>query len=164
MVERAVTTTATLTGEKGEYYFIVPVDFQAAFGRHRPPVRVTIRGHTFRTTPARYGEAYYLVVNRANREAISIDRGDRVEIRIEEDSDPRVVEPPAELAAALAGSAEARAIYERLSFSHQKAYADWVAEAKRAETRTRRATAALDRLREGRREPNQKPPRREPAR
>jgi uncharacterized protein YdeI (YjbR/CyaY-like superfamily) len=69
------------------------------------------------------------------------------------------VEPPAELAAALAGSTEARAIYERLSFSHQKAYADWVAEAKRPETRVRRATAALDRLREGRREPNQKPPR-----
>ncbi|HEY7452356.1 MAG TPA: YdeI/OmpD-associated family protein [Candidatus Limnocylindria bacterium] len=157
MVTRAVTTTATLTGEGGEYFFIVPVDFEATFGRHRPPIRVTIHGHTFRTTPARYGAEYYIVVNRANREAIGIGHGDRVRIRIELDAEPRVVEPPPELAASLAGAPDAKAIYDRLSFSHQKAYADWVAEAKRPETRLRRATEALDRLREGRREPGEKP-------
>ncbi len=114
MPTRSVTTTATLTGEKGEYYFIVPVDFQAVFGRHRPPVRVTIRGHTYRTTPARYGTEYFLVVNRANREAMGgLDHGDRVRIRIELDTDPRVVEPPPELAASLAGAPKARAIYRQ---------------------------------------------------
>jgi uncharacterized protein YdeI (YjbR/CyaY-like superfamily) len=40
----------------------------------------------------------------------------------------------------------------RLSFSHQKAYADWVAEAKRSETRTRRS-ASVERLLAGRKEP-----------
>ena len=134
-----MTTTATLTGEGGEYYFIVPVDFQAVFGRHRPPVRVTIRGHTYRTTPARYGTAYYLVVNRANREAMGgLDHGDRVRITIELDTDSRVVEPPPELAASLGGP-EGACDLRQLSFSHQKAYADWVAEAKRPETRLRRA-------------------------
>jgi Bacteriocin-protection, YdeI or OmpD-Associated/Domain of unknown function (DUF1905) len=155
MPERSVTTTATLTGEGGEYYFIVPVDFQSVFGRHRPPVRVTIRGHTFRTTPARYGTEYYLVVNRANREAMGgLDHGDRVRITIELDTEPRVVEPPPELAASLAGSAQARAIYDKLSFSHQKAYADWVAQAKRPETRLRRAAESINRLLAGRKEPN----------
>jgi Bacteriocin-protection, YdeI or OmpD-Associated/Domain of unknown function (DUF1905) len=154
MSGRPVTTTATLTGEGGEYYFIVPVDFQAGFGRHRPPVRVTIRGHTFRTTPARYGTEYYVVVNRANRAAIGIDRGDRVRIRFELDTEPRVVEPPPELAASLAGSVKARAFYDELSFSHQKAYADWVAEAKRPETRVRRAAESVKRLLAGRKEPN----------
>jgi hypothetical protein len=153
MPRRAVTTTATLSGEGGEYYFIVPVDFQAEFGRHRPPVRVTIRGHTFRTTPARYGTEYYLVVNRANREATGLDRGDRVRIRIELDTEPRVVVPPPELAASLRGSPAARKAFDRLSFSHQKAYADWVAEAKRPETRDRRAATAIDRLLAGRKEP-----------
>lgn len=155
MPARSVTTTATLTGEKGEYYFIVPVDFQAVFGRHRPPVRVTIRGHTYRTTPARYGTEYFLVVNRANREAMGgLDHGDRVRIRIELDTDPRVVEPPPELAASLAGAPKARATFDGLSFSHRKAYADWVAGAKRPETRVRRATASVDRLLAGRKEPN----------
>lgn len=151
----SLTTTATLVGEGSEYYFVLPVDIQAAFGRHRPPVKVTIRGHTFRTTPARYGTEYYLVVNRANREAAGgLDHGDRVRIWLELDTEPRIVEPPAELAASLATSAEAKAIYKRLSFSHQKAYADWVGEAKQGETRRRRAASAVDRLLAGRKQPN----------
>jgi hypothetical protein len=154
MSAEPITITATITGEGGEYYFIVPVDVRAAFGRHRPPVRVTIRGHTYRTTPARYGGEYFIVVNRANREAMGgLDHGDRVRIRIELDTDPRVVEPPPELAAALAGSVDARTTFERLSFSHQKAYADWVAEAKRPETRARRAGESVTRLLAGRKQP-----------
>jgi hypothetical protein len=154
MATEPITFTATIAGEGSEYYFIVPVDIQAVFGRHRPPVRVTIRGHTYRTTPARYGGEYFIVVNRANREAMGgLDHGDRVRIRIELDTDPRVVEPPPELADTLAGSPKANAIFEKLSFSHQKAYADWVAEAKRAETRARRAAESVTRLLAGRKEP-----------
>jgi hypothetical protein len=163
---RPITCTATLTGEGGlhpnvadrragnPHYFILPVDFVANFGRHRPPILVTIRDHTWRTTPARYGEAYYLVVNRAVREATGLQYGDRVRIRIELDTEPRVVARPPELAASLAAAPEARAIFDNLSFSHQKAYADWVAEAKRPETRARRATASVDRLLAGRKEPS----------
>ena len=154
MPPQSVTCTATLAGEGSEDYFIVPVDFQAAFGRHRPPVRVTIRGHTFRTTPARYGSDYYLVLNRANREATGLGRGDRVRLRIELDTYPRVVEPTPELSASLADSPDARAAFERLSFSHQKAYADWVAEAKRPETRARRAGESVRRLLAGRKGPS----------
>jgi hypothetical protein len=154
MATEPITFTATITGEGSEYYFIVPVDIQAVFGRHRPPVRVTIRGHTYRTTPARYGGEYFIVVNRANREAMGrLDHGDRVRVRIELDTDPRVVEPPPELADTLAGSPKANAIFEKLSFSHQKAYADWVAEAKRPETRARRAAESVTRLLAGRKEP-----------
>lgn len=162
---RPLTCTATLTGETGEHpgwngrnrgnphYFILPVDIHAAFGRHRPPVLVTIRGFTFRTTPARYGDDYYLVINRSVRESTGLAHGDRVRIRLELDTEPRVAEPPAELAASLADATEARAIFDRLSYSHKKAYADWVAEAKRPETRTRRAAASVERLLAGRKEP-----------
>ena len=154
MRTRPVACTATLAGEKGEYYFILPVDIHAAFGRHRPPVLVTIRGFTFRTTPARYGTDYYIVVNRAVRAATGLTHGDRVRIRLELDDQPRVVEPPVELSASLAGAADARAIYDKLSYSHQKAYADWVAEAKRPQTRARRAEASVERLLAGRKEPS----------
>ncbi|HJT63809.1 MAG TPA: YdeI/OmpD-associated family protein, partial [Candidatus Limnocylindria bacterium] len=74
--------------------------------------------------------------------------------RFELDTEPRVVEPPPELAASLASSAQARAIYDKLAFSHQKAYADWVAEAKRPETRVRRAAESVKRLLAGGKEPN----------
>jgi hypothetical protein len=150
-----VSCTATLTGEGSEYFFVLPVDFQSIFGRHRPPVRVTIRGHTFRTTPARYSGEYFIVVNKANRAAAGgLEHGDRVRIRIEADTEPRVVVPPPELAAALAESAAARDAFDRLSFSHQKAYADWVSEAKRPETRVRRGGESVRRLLAGRKQPN----------
>jgi len=34
--------------------FRIPFDLTEAFGRARPPVKVTIRGHTWRTTPGVY--------------------------------------------------------------------------------------------------------------
>jgi len=94
------------------------------------------------------------VVNRAVRTATGLTHGDRARIRLELDDEPRVVKPPVELSASLAGAGDARAIYNKLSYSHQKAYADWVAEAKRPETRTRRAQASVERLLAGRKEPS----------
>ena len=41
----------------------------------------------------------------------------------------------------------ARAAYEKLSFTHRREYAQWIAEAKREETRERRAARALEMLR-----------------
>jgi uncharacterized protein YdeI (YjbR/CyaY-like superfamily) len=37
--------------------------------------------------------------------------------------------------------------FESLSYSHRKEYADWIVEAKREETRRRRAAETLERLR-----------------
>jgi uncharacterized protein YdeI (YjbR/CyaY-like superfamily) len=59
------------------------------------------------------------------------------------------VEVPAELTEALARDDQARAAFERLPPSHRREYASWVAEAKRAETRARRAASTLERLRRG---------------
>ena len=53
------------------------------------------------------------------------------------------------LAEALAGDAVARGAYEGLAFSHRKEYAQWIAEAKREETRERRVGKSLTMLREG---------------
>ena len=56
---------------------------------------------------------------------------------------------PEELVRALTGDAEAAAVFEELPPSHQREYSTWVAEAKRDETRERRAEKALAMLREG---------------
>lgn len=44
----------------------------------------------------------------------------------------------------------ARASFERLPASHRRAYLDWIAEAKREETRQRRVSETLSRLKQGR--------------
>jgi Bacteriocin-protection, YdeI or OmpD-Associated/Domain of unknown function (DUF1905) len=144
----------TVLGAEGSGVFIeVPLDVPAVFGRARAAVRGTIDGHPFRGTVAVYGGRYYLPVKRALREAAGVAAGDAVVVELEADQEPRTVEPPADLAAALAGDPQAHAAFAALSYTHQREYAEWVAAAKRAETRRRRVEQAVAMLRDGRRHP-----------
>ncbi len=127
----------------------LPFDAKAAFGHARAPVRATLEGHEFRTTLMRYGGADFLGVNRSVREAAAIEPGQTVAVTLELDDEPRSADPPPELAAVLEADAKARAAYEALSYTHQREYAGWVGEAKRAETRLRRAARATAMLTEG---------------
>jgi hypothetical protein len=128
-------------------FFEVPLDVPAIFGRARPPVRVTIGGHTYRSTIAVYGGRYFLPLNRENREAAGVAAGERISVELEADTEERTVEVPDDLRAALDEDAEARAAFDALSYTHRKEYAEWVAEAKRDETRMRRIARTLERLR-----------------
>jgi hypothetical protein len=142
-----------LQAEDGGVFFEVPLDVPAVFGKARAPVRGTINGHPFRSTVAVYGGRSYLPVNKVLREAAGVAAGDAVVIELEADEQPRTVAPPPDLAAALAADSEARAAFEGLSFTHQRQYAEWVAEAKREATRRRRVAQAVEMLRDGRRHP-----------
>jgi uncharacterized protein YdeI (YjbR/CyaY-like superfamily) len=62
-----------------------------------------------------------------------------------------VTNVPDDLAAALDADATASAAWRRLPPSHKKQYLYWIGEAKRPETRVRRVTATVTRVREGRR-------------
>jgi hypothetical protein len=144
----------TVLAAEGSGVFIeIPLDVPAVFGRARPAVRVTVNEHPFRSTVAVYGGRYYLPVKRAVREAAGVAAGDAVVVGLEADEEPRAVEPPAELAAALAADPAAGAAFAGLSYTHQREYAEWVAEAKRDDTRRRRVEQAVAMLREGRRHP-----------
>jgi uncharacterized protein YdeI (YjbR/CyaY-like superfamily) len=59
------------------------------------------------------------------------------------------VETPDDLAAALRKNAKARAAFERFSPSHRREYIEWIIEAKRPETRSRRLATTLEWLAEG---------------
>lgn len=54
------------------------------------------------------------------------------------------LENPAELTDALAANPQAQAIFERMPPSHQRETVRYVAEAKRAETRTKRAAQTVE--------------------
>ena len=142
-----------LEAEDSGVFFEVPLDVRATFGKARAPVRGTINGQPFRSTVAVYGGRSYLPVNRVLREAAGVAAGDTVVIELEADDQPRTVEPPPALAAALAADPEARAAFDGLFFTHQREYAEWVAEAKRETTRRRRVSQAVQMLKDGRRHP-----------
>jgi hypothetical protein len=141
-------TTLQVEGRTATF-FEVPLDVPALFGRARPTVRVTIGGHTYRSTIAVYGGRYFLPLNRQNREAAGVAAGEAVTVELEEDAEERTVDVPEDLQAALDADEAARDAFDALSYSHRKEYADWIVEAKREDTRRRRVDKALDRLRSG---------------
>jgi Domain of unknown function (DUF1905)/Bacteriocin-protection, YdeI or OmpD-Associated len=121
-------------------YVVVPLDVPSVFGRERPPVRGTVNGAAFRSTIAKYGDDYFIPVNRQLREAAGAAAGETFEIELELDTKPRVVRLPKDLSAALDN--EARASFDGMSCSHRKEYVDWIKEAKREDIRRRRVAKA----------------------
>ena len=131
--------------------FKVPFDLKEAFGRARPPVVVTIRGHSWRTTPGVYGGIGHIVVNREVKAATGIDAPERVQVTMDVDTAPRRVTVPKDLRAALADDVAAKQAFSKLSYTHRREYVDWVEEAKRPETRARRLEKFVAMLKRGER-------------
>jgi Bacteriocin-protection, YdeI or OmpD-Associated/Domain of unknown function (DUF1905) len=123
---------------------------EALGGGKRFRVTGTLNGVEFASSTMPIGGGRVcLGLHKATRMQAGVAPGDRVTIAVERDDRPREVEVPAELQEALAGDPEAAEAYERLAFTHRREYAQWVAEAKRPETRARRVAQTLERLRAG---------------
>jgi hypothetical protein len=135
-----------LEGKTGTYV-VVPLDVPAVFGRARPPVRGTINGSPLRITIAKYGDDYFLVINRKVREAAGVAAAETVDVELELDTEPRIVRVPKDLAGAL--DKETRAGFDRMSYTHRREYVEWIEEAKREETRRRRIAKAVELIGEG---------------
>lgn len=114
----------------------------------RPPVRVTIRGHTYRSTLASRGGRYLVGVSAENRAGAGVAAGDEVDVEIELDTEPREVTVPADFAEAL-DDADARRNFDGLSYTRRQEFVRGIEEAKRPETRQRRIAKAVGTLREG---------------
>jgi hypothetical protein len=127
----------------------VPDDVVEALGAgKRPPVVVTVGGHTYRTTVAPRGGAYWIPLAAEHREAAGVRAGEEVTVSLEGDPAPREVALPDDLAAAM--DDQARSAFDRLAVSHRKEWVRWVEEAKKAETRTARITKTVESLKAGR--------------
>lgn len=130
----------------------IPDEVVSALGSaKRPAVRVTIGGHTYRTTVASMGGRFLVPLSAENRAAAGVSAGEHVDVDIVLDESPREVAVPADLADALAGDDEARSFFAGLAYSHRKEWVRWIEDAKRAETRSARIGKALESLRSGKR-------------
>ena len=139
-------------GGKTATGIVVPEDVVAALGAgNRPPVTVTVGGHSYRTTVARMGERFLVPLSAENRTAAGVAAGDQVEVDIVLDGGPREVAVPGDLAAALAQDDTARANFDGLSFTHRKEWVRWIEEAKKPETRTTRLAKTVESLHAGKR-------------
>src|SRR5581483_11719341 len=113
----------------------VPLDVEKTFGaKGQFKVKATMDGKAIRTTLMPRGDGtHYFVVNREIREAIQKQAGDTVRVTLEPDTEPRRVELPDDFARALKKNKAAFAAFEKMPYSHQRQYLEYIDEAKRAE-------------------------------
>ena len=116
----------------------------------RPKVRVTINGYTYRSSVAPMGGRFMLGVSAEVRDRAGVAGGDMLDVEIELDTAPREVSVPPDFAAALKRDADAKRFFDGLSYSKKQWFVLSIEGAKTAETRQRRITNAMSRLREGR--------------
>ncbi len=129
----------------------VPAEVVEGLGQgKRTPVRVTINGHTYRSTVASVRGEFMLGVSAEVRENAGVAAGDEVDVDIELDTEPREVTVPPDFAEALHGDVAAREAFNGLSYSNKRRIVLGIEDAKTDETRQRRIAKAITALREGR--------------
>jgi len=116
----------------------------------KPAVTVTIKGHTYRSTIATMDGRFMLPVSADVRAAAGVAAGEDVDVDVELDTSPREVTVPPDLAAALDADADARRVFDGLSYSNKRRIVMPIEDAKAPETRQRRIDKAVDALRQGR--------------
>lgn len=110
-------------------------------------MRATFDGVAYRGSVVSMGGEKILGVLKDIRAQLSKQAGDVVTVTLEVDESERTVPLPDDLIAALEGSGLS-ATFTALSYSHQREYSSWINEAKKADTRRRRISQTIDRLRD----------------
>ena len=127
----------------------IPQEIVEALGAGgRPPVTITINGHSWKSRVAIMRGRHLLGLSNANRQAAGVVTGDEVRVEVELDNEPRVVIEPPDFARALDADLVARAAYDRLADSHKREHVRAIESAKKPETRTRRIEKAITTLRD----------------
>ena len=154
MTKKQTFTAAIQNAGGGGAFVEVPFDVEKAFGSKRPKVKAMIEGVPYRGILTRMGtESHLLIVLKEIREQIGKTFGDEVTITVEPDTEPRVIEVPAELKKAFKTEKEAKAFFEKLSYTHQREYVMWINETKREETRQNRIAKTIEMLKKGKKNP-----------
>jgi hypothetical protein len=142
-------TTLELAGKTATGFEVPSTVVERLGAGKRPPVRVTINGFTYRSTVASMGGRFMVGVSAENRAGAKVAGGDVVDVDIELDTAPRVVEVPKDFAAALKKEPKAKATFDALSPSNKGWHVSSIEGAKTDETRQRRIAKSVAALREG---------------
>ena len=150
-VQHSVSFRTTVAGSGGKTGIVVPEQVIDRLGAgRRPAVHVELDGYRYRSTVAVMGGQHLIGVSAAVREATGLQAGDPVRVVLTVATEPREVDVPADLAAALAQDRQVQAFFAGLSNSLQRYHVDTVSAAKTPETRQRRIDRAVQLFRDGR--------------
>ncbi len=140
-------STVVLAGGKNATGIQVPEEIVAKLAKGRkPPVKVEINGHFYRSTVMFYEGQFMLPLSAENRNAAEVKAGDSVQVTLELDTEERNVEVPSDLRAALKGKSGIIEVFEGLSYSKRKEFVRQVEDAKTRETREKRIASVVTKL------------------
>jgi hypothetical protein len=139
-------------GPRGAWTFLpIPFSVEKEFGgKGRTPVSGTLNGFAFQNSLMPRGDGTHsMMVGKELRAGANAKPGDKVKVSVQLDESERSVEVPVELQRALKADRAAKAVFDALAYSHRKEYAEWIAAAKKPETKTARILKALGLLKSG---------------
>lgn len=143
--------TKLLKGDGDTTGFVIPDKVVEALGQgKRPKVTVTINGgFSYPNTVAVMGGKYMIGISKERRKLAGVVGGETIEVTLELDDKPRVMEVPTDLKRALDADQAAKAYFATLSYSNQRKHIDPINDAKSPETRARRIEKSVALFRQG---------------
>ena len=128
---------------------VPPEVLEALGGGKRPAVAVTVGDYVYRSTVGTMGGQSLVPLSAEHRRASGLAGGDAVEVELALDDEPRVLEVPADLRAALSDDPDAAAFFDGLSYSKRRRIVLAVDGARGDDTRRRRISKAVADLHDG---------------
>jgi hypothetical protein len=131
-------------------YVIFPHNVQKEFGsKGRIPVQSKLDGIPYTGSLMTCGTEYHLLaVPKAIREQLNKLPGDLIAVELWKDDAPRTVDLPEDFIALLKKE-KLLPEFEKLTMTRRKEYRNWLASAKREDTRQRRLLKAIEMLKSG---------------
>jgi hypothetical protein len=153
MTQKHTFTAAIVNAGGGGAFVEVPFDVEKEFGAKKPKVKAMIEGVPYRGLLVRMGGPnHILIILKGIREQIGKTFGDKVKVTVEPDTEPRVVEIPNDMMKELKKHKEAKAFFDKLSYTHRREYVMWINEAKKEETRENRIVKTIEMLKKGKKQ------------
>jgi hypothetical protein len=115
-------------------------------GGKKPAVVVTIGAFNYRSSIASMGGQFLIPLSAERRAQSGLKGGEAIEVDLQLDAAPRVVDLPKDFQAALTANPGAQAAFDKLSYSNKSAHVLAINGAKAAETRQRRIDGAIAKL------------------
>ncbi len=132
------TFKTTIVRDGSTCFIPLTFDPKPVFGKVRAPVKVTLKGYTYRSTIAAMSGPLCIPLRKSHREAAGLEGNETIVVRLDLDEDKREVTPPADLVRALKRDPEALKRWSALSYAHQREHVEAIEDAKKPETRARR--------------------------
>lgn len=156
-MSKIVEFTAPIEAVKGypnNGIVVFPYDLKETFGKKSVKVKITYDGIEYRgLLKSMGGDCVWCLIRKDIKEKLGKEIGDLVKVTVQEDTEERVIEVPADFQEALDGHPVAKETFEKFSYTCKKEYVQWVEEAKRPETRINRIVKSVEMISAGKKEP-----------